>query len=150
MSEGLSQNKLKEMKQLFDTLNTDAFYLNHYELHEKLPQFSIHEWKAFITNPEISDWINSELSVLQRKVLQKMLKNIENSKSTGQAQLIQALQKYLETQVLNDNGPIFIYTYVPLSSEQEKALNVQKTDEDIFIPGQKILTSKFAPERIIP
>lgn len=138
---------IHDMKQAFDELGTEAFYLNHYELHDRIEHFSIEEWKMFITKPEISDWINSELKLLQRASLQKMLKNIENSKSTGQAQLIQQLQKYLETTTLNDTGPAFIYAYVPLSKEQEQAPNVEQIPEDIFTADAMPIHTLFAPER---
>ena len=63
-----------------------------------------------------------------------MVKDISISKSVGQAQLIGALNKQLKETQSAKEGPTFIYTYVPLSKEQEQAENIVILEEDPFIP----------------
>ena len=61
-----------------------------------------------------------------------MIKNVgDNQRSVGQAQLMSALDK-IQHESNHKEGPVFIYTYVPLSSEQAQAENVQEAESDPF------------------
>ena len=53
------------------------------------------------------------------------------SKSVGIAQTIAALSKTIE-QASDKQGAMFIYTHVPLNTQEQHAPNVSKTTEDIF------------------
>ena len=53
-------------------------------------------------------------------------------KSVGRAQIINTLDKLTGVETLKD-GPVFIYTYVPLDKNQEQAMNIQKLSNDVFI-----------------
>jgi hypothetical protein len=63
--------------------------------------------------------------------MNELFANAGDSNSVGKAQLLNAISKYDEDNSTKE-GPIFIYTYVPLNSEQEKAPNVFKEKTDIF------------------
>lgn len=88
-------------------------------------------WKEFLLLPEVQDWMQSEMAVIQNAELQNMAKNASESRSTGQAQLMSALQK-LNEKTATKEGPAFIYCYVPVNSEQEQADNVVMLDKDPF------------------
>lgn len=120
-------------KELFESLGAKALTLSHYDLALETGYGTPQSWKAFLTEPEIADWIKSELAMLQDAELRKLLHDISKSHSVGQAQLINALAKLTDENKNTKEGPVFIYTYIPLSKEQEKAPNVIKLDIDPFI-----------------
>ncbi len=82
--------------------------------------------------PDVSDWVNSELAVLQTSELNKLIQNVSKSNSVGRAQLITAINK-MQGMSGNREGPVFIYTYVPLDDQQEHAPNVRRTSNDVFL-----------------
>lgn len=126
--------KVKEtMWDLFLALGKNAITMNHYDLHEKIPDFSLIEWKEFLLEKDVEDFIKSENKLLQNAQLNQMLLNAANSRSVGQAQLINTLYKVQEEQNETKEGPLFIYNYIPLDAHQEKAPNVSILEEDPFL-----------------
>lgn len=128
-------NKQKtELKRVFQNHLPDAFTWQHYDLAEHTDIKDPQLWKEFITDPEIATWIREELKLIQTAELNKMLLDISNSHSVGQAQIIQALSKLTE---LGDSkkksGPAYIYCYIPLNQQQEQAPNIIQLDEDPFL-----------------
>jgi len=143
MTEQLTEQVREEMRELFLSKDTEAFYMNHYELNKTFPNYATDQWKAFLVDPEIADWLNSEQILMQKSQLQKLLRDIEKSNSTGKAQLIGQLQKLLsETQV--KEGPIFVYSYVPLSDQQQQAENTIQENTDLF--ADKTILQNFRKE----
>ena len=71
------------------------------------------------------------MEIIRKAAMNELFANAGDSNSVGKAQLLNAISKYDEDNSVKD-GPVFIYTYVPLNSEQEKAPNVQKEKTDIF------------------
>jgi hypothetical protein len=63
--------------------------------------------------------------------LRKLASDVSDSRSVGQAQLINAMQKLTENKTTKE-GPAFIYCYVPLAETQRKAPNVQIVETDVF------------------
>jgi hypothetical protein len=123
---------LTAYKALCEAVGPEALTLNHYDLAKTTKIGTPEDWKKFLMEPEVADWISSELAVIQDSELRKILHNISSSHSVGQAQIIGALSK-LTDQKTKSEGPVFIYSYIPLSIEQEKALNINKLDHDPFI-----------------
>lgn len=119
-------------QKMFNDLGTkEALFLSHYELAEKT-KLSPELWKKFITHPKVSDWLTIELDLFKQHELRKMIKNANsNDRSVGAAQMINALSK-LDTGADTKEGPVYIYTYVPLNDEEQNAPNVVKLDRDIF------------------
>ena len=130
----LEQEQLDILWEAFKGLGQSGITMNHYELATTCattcpdPQV----WKEFLMEQSVSDYINSEFSILQSTELSKLIKDVSKSKSVGQAQLVNALMKLREDKKVK-SGPAFIYTYVPLSYEQEECLNVRKLDKDPFL-----------------
>lgn len=151
--EQLTNAQYDECKREFIELGEHALYLNHYQLaaetHIKDPII----WKVFLTDPRIADYISSEMNLIRNASINEIIHKAPNSKSVGQAQLINALVK-IDEAASNKTGPVFIYSYVPLNAEQEFAPNValtpleqitEKPEEDHTLDGIKILTE--IPER---
>lgn len=130
----LEQEQLDILWEAFKNLGQSGITMNHYELATTCattcpdPQV----WKEFLMEQSVADYINSEFSILQSTELSKLIKDVSKSKSVGQAQLVNALMKLRDDKKIK-SGPAFIYTYVPLSYEQEECPNVQKLDKDPFL-----------------
>lgn len=151
--EQLTNAQYEACKKQFTELGEHALYLNHYQLaaetHIKDPIL----WKMFLTDPRIADYISSEMNLIRTASINEIIHKAPNSKSVGQAQLINALTK-IDEMASNKNGPVFIYTYVPLNAEQEFAPNValteveqitEESEEDHTLDGIEISTE--IPER---
>ena len=109
----------------------DAIYKDHYSL-EKLSTYNAGSWRQFMAHPAVQDWINQETVALQQAKYRSLLKDLDgNSRSTGLPQLMNTLQNALGSKV-EDTGPIFIYTYVPLTEEEKHAPNVRIAKHNII------------------
>ena len=61
-----------------------------------------------------------------------MIKNADsNERSYGAAQMLNALNKTFDTDVEKE-GPLFIYSYVPLHEREQGIPNTQQIDRDVF------------------
>ena len=105
--------------------------MNHYDLARLTNQKDVQLWKQFLTDPEVSAYIDQEAQILTQTELRKLSADVSDSRSVGQAQLINAMSKLADTKVTKE-GPIFIYSYVPLSENQAKAPNVVLLEKDVF------------------
>lgn len=105
--------------------------MSHYDLAEKTGRPS-EEWRQFLIHPEVKEWLQTEMQLIQDSELKKMVKDVSKSRSVGQAQMMNALSKLNDIKPTKD-GPIFIYTYVPLDKNEENAPNVTAVPTDIFI-----------------
>lgn len=125
----------EEQKELlweqFKALEAKAISMNHYDLARVTAVNDVQLWKMFLTDPEVSAYIDQEANILAQTGLRKLTSDVADSRSVGQAQLINAMGKIAETKTTKD-GPIFIYTYVPLTDSQKKANNVQSLERDVF------------------
>lgn len=109
-----------------------ALESNHFELAELLGD-TPHTWLEFLNTPEAKEYIDTQHFAIISATRAKMLMNANDNRSTGAAQLFSGINAYFEDMKKKDrNGPIFIYTYVPLNSEQEKASNIRIEKKDIF------------------
>ena len=87
-----------ELQDLMNGIGQNALYMSHYELAE-------------------------EMDLLKRAKVSTMLSTVDTNKNTGQAQLLNTLLN----QTKNTNrkeGPVFIYTHIPLNNQEEHAPNV--------------------------
>ena len=121
----------EEMWQQFKALEAKAISMNHYDLARLTTIKDVQLWKQFLTDPEVSAYIDQEAQILTQTELRKLASDVSDSRSVGQAQLINAMSKLTDTKTTKE-GPIFIYTYVPLSESQEKAPNVNQVNNDLF------------------
>jgi len=125
--------KHNAMMKIFNDLGEEAFYLTHYDLARKNLGFSIEDWREFLRFQAVSDYINEEVNSLLDTATRKILKSVDSAKGqVGTAQLLTALNK-LQSNNPDKSGPIFIYTYVPLTKEEEQALNIVKLTSDPFL-----------------
>ena len=123
----------QEMLMQFKALGKKALTMNHYDFAEVSEIKDPQAWKEFLQIEPVSEYITEEFNAIQDSELRKLILDINNSSSIGKAQLINALQKQLKENAGNEKtGPAFIYTYVPLNSEEQHADNVEVLTRDPF------------------
>ena len=111
-----------ELQDLMNGIGQSALYMSHYELAEQTGMSPI-SWKKFLLDPRVAAFISEEMDLLKRAKVSTMLSTVDTNKNTGQAQLLNTLLN----QTKNTNrkeGPVFIYTHIPLNSQEEHAPNV--------------------------
>jgi hypothetical protein len=128
----MDRNCYEELWKIFESLGDKALALSHYDLVKETKHGTPQLWKEFLTTREVADWVKSEQSIIQNAELNKLVNGISKSHSVGQAQIMSILSKLQEQKSVKD-GPVFIYTYIPLSKDQEQAENIVKLDIDPFI-----------------
>ena len=120
------EDDMKDMQDLMDEIGQQALFMNHYELSAKT-EISPIQWKKFLTDVRVSAFIAEELELLKKSKVAVMLKDVDTNKNTGQAQLLNTL---LNQTKQNDKkeGPVFIYTQIPLNEAEQHAENVVMVD----------------------
>lgn len=109
----------------------ERLYKTHYEL-AKETGIDSQSWKVFLTDTRVSNFIDQEVTLIKSTTLRKMIKNADsNDKSYGAAQMLNALNKTMDTDVVKD-GPTFIYMAVPLNERELGAPNVQHVRQGLF------------------
>ena len=119
------------MLEIFKDLGPDAITLSHYDLAEQTEIRDPEQWKQFLMEPEVKRWIESEVTIMQDTELKRLVKGAAKSKSMGQAQLINAFSK-LNEKTDSKEGPIIIYSFVPLNENQKATSNINILDKNIF------------------
>ena len=127
----MDEMQKEQLWEQFKALEAKAISMNHYDLARITAIKDVQLWKMFLTDPEVSAYIDQEANILAQAGLRKLTSDVADSRSVGQAQLINAMGKVAETKATKE-GPIFIYTYVPLTDSQQKANNVQLLEKDVF------------------
>lgn len=115
----------RQMQDAFNEIE-DALYKSHYDL-AKETSYSATSWKNFLTHPKVADWLAEEMRLVAQTKLRLLLKDIDSdTKSTGLAQLINTIGNQVDGQDdKKDSGPIFVYAFIPLTTQEEHAPNVR-------------------------
>ena len=120
------EDDMKDMQDLMNEIGQQALFMNHYELSAKT-EISPIQWKKFLTDVRVAAFISEELELLKKSKVAVMLKDVDTNKNTGQAQLLNTLLN--QTQQNNKKeGPVFIYTQIPLNEAEQHAENVVMVD----------------------
>lgn len=122
MNFAFDDNELTLCQEAFNKMPPeDRLFMTHYEFAKQTTISDSALWKKFLLDSQVSDWINQELTLFKSAQLRKLVKDAtKNDRSVGAAQMLNALNKTLENESIKD-GPVFIYSYVPLN---ERELNV--------------------------
>lgn len=126
--------ELQMMHEFYDKREPSVFYMTHYELAQldNAPTKNPTAWKQFITDPRVSEYISQELRLMQQVEVNKLLKGIATkANNVGVGQTLNALLKMSETSEVKD-GPIFVYSYIPLSEQELNAPSVHILPNDPF------------------
>ena len=112
-----------ELQEEFNNIGPDALQMTHYELAERSGDSPI-SWKKFLLDPRVSAYITEELDMLKKSQVSKLLSEASTSRSTGQAQLLNTLLNQTKVSEKKE-GPVFIYTRIPLNDQELGAENVR-------------------------
>lgn len=123
----MTQEQLTHLWGEFKSLGADALGYSHYDLATKTDEPSQVLWKEFLMYPDVVDYIISEMTIIRNAAINQMIQTSPESRSVGQSQLLNSLQKYGEEESKRE-GPAFIYCHVPLNSEQKYAKTVRECD----------------------
>ena len=75
--------------------------------------------------------LNQETLILQQAEFRNILLNTQRDNSAGRAQSINAMMS-VSTKNQKKEGPVVIYSYIPLNEQQQKADNINMLDHDPF------------------
>ena len=120
------EDDMKDMQDLMNAIGQQALFMNHYELSAKT-EISPIQWKKFLTDVRVAAFISEELELLKKSKVAVMLKDVDTNKNTGQAQLLNTLLNQTK-QSNKKEGPVFIYTQIPLNEAEQHAENVVMVD----------------------
>lgn len=132
----LDDRTLQKLWEIFKEQGEDAIAWNHYELADRTEENNPEIWKTFLMDPNIAAWIQSELNIIQNTELKKMVKGAAKSRSVGQAQLINAFSKLNENTGTKE-GPVFIYSHVPLNNQQKHAPDAIELKNNPFLKQEE-------------
>ncbi len=125
----LTKAQFEECWNIFTALGETGLYMNHYQLSECTNINDPIQWKMFLTDPKVVDYISTEMNIIRTAAINDMVHKAPDSNSVGQSQLINALGK-LDEKSTKKEGPVFIYSYVPLNDEQKYAPNVRTVNAE--------------------
>lgn len=117
----------------FEELGQGALTMSHYDLAEEVEGTTKDEWRSFLNEADVAEYIKNEMRIISDSIQKRMITDIVSGgdRSVGRAQIINTLDK-INDGVAKKDGPIFIYTYVPLDAQQTQAENTIKLNKDIF------------------
>lgn len=127
----------KELKDFlwekFEELGESALTMSHYDLAKEVENTTKDEWRDFLNEADVAEYIKNEMRIISDSIQKRMITDIivGGDRSVGRAQIINTLDK-INDGVAKKDGPIFIYSYVPLDAQQEQAENTIKLNKDIF------------------
>ena len=113
------EKNMIHLQDLFNTVGRQALLMSHYDLADATDESPI-EWKRFLTDARVNAFIAEEMELLKKSKVAKMLNTVDTNKNTGQAQLLNTLLNQTKTEDRKD-GPVFIYTQVPLNNQEKGA-----------------------------
>ena len=127
----LQEYQFERCWKTFIDLKEDGLHYSHYQLAEYTDIKDPLIWREFLLDPRTADYISSEMNLIRGAAINYMVQNAPDSNSVGQSQLINALQK-IDEQSVKKEGPVFIYSYVPLDDNQMNAENVRHLETPGF------------------
>lgn len=127
----MTATKKAQLWQMYKALGADALKANHYTLALTTAENNPAVWKEFLMEQDVNDYINQETAILQQAEFRSILLNTARDNSAGRAQLINAMMSVNNKQSKKE-GPIIIYSYIPLNEQQLKAPNIEINTKDPF------------------
>jgi hypothetical protein len=115
----------EELWEIFISLGKAGLSCSHYDLAAKTKVKNCIEWKDFLINPKTADYIRTEMDIIRGAAINQMIQTSPDSRSVGQSQLLNALQKITDDSGKKE-GPTFIYCHVPLNDQQKAAPNIRE------------------------
>ena len=134
----MEETTLNEMFKMFKKAGQEVLIMNHYEIKEFMQNKfhyikDIQEWKDFLSDPFIQEYIKSEFAIIAESNMRKIIATVDgDDKSAGKAQLINAMLSATTNNSNKREGNIIIYSYILPNEQQSKATNTQVIKRDPF------------------
>jgi hypothetical protein len=125
----MNEELFQELWEAFTALGAKGLGYSHYDLSEKTKNANPVQWKLFLMDPRVTTYIRSEMDIIRGAAINTMIQTSPDSRSVGQSQLLNALQK-IDDDAPRKEGPAFIYCHVPLNNPQKAAPNVRTCNAD--------------------
>lgn len=123
----------EEMFKLFREAGRKVLIMNHYELEEMFPKYTLDQWREFLQTPKVQEYIRAEFAIIQESEMRKVISSAsENDTSVGKAQLINAMLNATDKIGGKREGNVIVYSYVLPNEEQAKAANTEVIKRDPF------------------
>ena len=121
---------MQELQEMFNAHDPEtAIFMSHYQL-ANATGVEAARWKDFLLHPAVATWIKQEIELFKQHQLKQMIRTAtDNDRSVGAAQMINSLTKTLDQGTMKD-GPVIIYTHVPMTEAQKKGTTVQTIELD--------------------
>lgn len=122
--------EFQEMQDMFNSIGAEeAIFMNHYTLAQQTG-VAADKWKRFLMHPQVSIWMEQEIQLYKEYQLKQMIRDATaNDRSVGAAQMINSLSKALQEGTQKE-GPVIIYTHVPLTEAQRQGTAIQTIEID--------------------
>ena len=121
------------MAKMFDILGEKALYQTHYELADKIDDYSAEEWRRFLTDPRVAAKLNEEMLLIESIKRRALMQDIDTTKSPGKAALVKTMMdKEEHHKSKKKTGPVFIYGYILPNEEEKHAANITRIETDPF------------------
>jgi hypothetical protein len=113
-----NDDELDYLRDVFNQLNPEeVIFMNHYKLAESTG-INADRWKVFLLHPQVSTFLTQELQLFTEFQMKLMIRDATDDKrSVGAAQMMNALSKAMQDNHPKE-GPIIVYTHVPLTEDQ--------------------------------
>lgn len=122
------EEDFERLQDLFNTVGQRALMMSHYELADETAESPI-LWKQFLMDPRVVAYIAEEMDMLKQSKVAVMLSQVDTNKNTGQAQLLNTLLNQTRKEDKKE-GPVFIYTQVPLNAQELGAESVRVYEDN--------------------
>lgn len=121
-----NKDKMYILQEAFNDLLPDSLTMNQYQLAEQT-EFDADEWSEFLHDGAVSKAIESEVALIIRANKAKLITSAaDNDRSVGAAQMLNAMGKIDGDDKSEEH--FYIYSYVPLTPNEEKADHVRQED----------------------
>lgn len=118
---------LEEYRRLMQRYYPTILHWTHYDLAEHSDIEDPEAWKRFILDPRIQGWLDEELSIHIKSQVFKLVEDSDSNRSTAVVQTLNSFLNFLEKRQVDpaNMGPAYIYTFVPLTTDEQYASNVR-------------------------
>ncbi|MER2006280.1 MAG: hypothetical protein ABS939_02410 [Psychrobacillus sp.] len=129
--EPLEPEELQTMDELFRKLLPESLYLNHYELHDEFPDYSVEDWRRYLKDSD--KFILKETAILTEVNARKGLKNLasgdlKQGEATALKQLLDRSEQ-INTQVKDKTA--FVTLMLPDHNKDNEIIRLKQEIEDI-------------------
>lgn len=132
MNINFKNEDLQRCQEAFNNLDAEeSLVMSHFELAENTNIKDKDMWIRFLKEPRVSQALEEELQLYKEAQQRKLIQRATvHDRSTGAAQLINALGKSKEDE--EKSGNIFIYSYVPPNLNEAESPYLTAETKDIF------------------